>query len=96
MKNSDNNVEEKYYLRRIEKENKKLNTYMCISGISILPIIISIVLYDTNLISKEIRDISFALGSTTLIADNVYYFLDKIKNLLYDQIDKPASLKRKN
>lgn len=95
MENKNNNVEEKYYLRRIERENKKLNTYMCISGISILIIILSIVLSDLNLMSEGISNIIFVLGGTTLIADNVYYFLDKIKNLLYDTINKPKSLRKK-
>lgn len=66
-------------VKKVIKNENKTDQYMITSGIAILSMILSAILNDNNLIKESIRQGIISVGSTIVVMDNVYYFIDKLK-----------------
>ncbi len=74
-----NEYDDHLRIRRIERNNKRLNSYMTISLIALLSIFASISLYNVNVLNEEVNKAVISIGSTVVVMDTIYYFVDKLK-----------------
>lgn len=74
-----NKCDDCFRIRRIERNNKRLSTYMTISLIALLSIFISVSLYKANVLNEEVNKAVISIGSTVVVMDTIYYFVDKLK-----------------
>ena len=74
-----NKCDECLRIKRVEKKNKKLRYYMRISAISILSMLISIILHNADILNEEINNAIASIGSTVVVMDTFYYFVDQLK-----------------
>lgn len=74
-----NEYDDHLRIRRIERNNKRLNSYMTISLIALLSIFASISLYNVNVLNEEVNNAVISIGSTVVVMDTIYYFVDKLK-----------------
>ena len=75
----------KLHIKKLYKNNKKINPYIISSAIFTLLILISLSLYKCDVISKESNEAIVSISSTIIFMDSLYYFKDKLKNIEFKQ-----------